>query len=216
MQEKSEVKVAGAIAIAIVLVSFISMFTFALTQTKIACVGDSITENYGYPNRLQDLLGYRYKVENFGYSGSMVIQSSWKLYINSTDFFQATNFLPNIVVIMLGTNDAGDDIYSSISRFKSDYINLISSFQQLSSKPKIFLVLPPPLFNNNLELNGTTLTQNVIPAIKQIASEQNIPLIDVYKNLEGHPEYFVDGVHPTTAGAKIITDTIYQAIINSK
>jgi alpha-L-fucosidase 2 len=215
MQEKSEVKLAGAIAVTIIVLSFLSIFVYSAWQIRVACVGDSITENYGYPNRLQQLLGNPYNVNNFGLTGSFVIQNSWKPYINSPDFYEATDFLPNIVVIMLGTNDAHNDIFSSIGNFKTGYETLIKDFQALETKPKIFLVLPPPLFENELNLNSTILTQYIIPTIRQIATEKNLPLIDVYSNLANHPEYSLDGVHPTHEGMLIISDTIHKSIVNT-
>jgi lysophospholipase L1-like esterase len=215
MREKSEVKLAGAIAVAIIVLSFLSMFAYSAWQIRVACVGDSITENYGYPDRLQQLLGNHYNVRNFGHTGSFVIQNSWKPYINSNDFYEAKDFLPNIVVIMLGTNDAHNDLFSSIGNFKNGYETLIKDFQELGTKPKIFLVLPPPLYENELGLNSTTLTQYIIPTIQQIATEKNLSLIDVYSKLANHPEYFIDGVHPTREGMLIITDTIKKALINT-
>jgi acyl-CoA thioesterase I len=216
MREISEVKFAGAVAISIIVLSLFVIGASSQWQTRVACVGDSITENYGYPERLQVYLGNSYLVWNFGFTGSFVIQNSWKPYINSRDFDSAINFNPKIVVIMLGTNDAHNDLFSSINNFKPSYETLIADFKKLSSNPKIFLVLPPPIFQNQLNLNGTTLTQYIIPAIKQISQEQNLPLIDVYSNIIDHPEYIFDGIHPTQAGMVVISDLVCQAIINTQ
>ena len=113
---------------------------------------------------------------------------------------------------MLGTNDARTDIYQQISNFVVDYERIIKSIQSLSSKPQIFLVEPPPIFNNTLDLNGTSFAQGVIPRIEQVANATGLPIINVYTPLINHPEYFPDGVHPNSEGAQIIANIIYDAI----
>jgi lysophospholipase L1-like esterase len=52
----------------------------------------------------------------------------------------------------------------------------------------------------------------IIPKIQQVASDLGLPVIDVYSPMLGHPEYFVDGVHPNYEGASVIAETIYQQI----
>jgi lysophospholipase L1-like esterase len=175
-------------------------------------MGDSITELSGYPNDLQTLLGADYLVGNFGVSGATVLLNSYIPYIDQEAFQEAKDFLPNIVVIMLGTNDARADIYRSIDNFVADYEQLAREVQALESKPKIFLVKPPPIFDNDLALNNTNLLEGVILRIEQVAEELGLTTIDVYTPLANHPEYFVDGVHPNNEGASLIAGEIYKAI----
>jgi alpha-L-fucosidase 2 len=179
------------------------------SPVRVACIGDSITAEY--PADLLMMLGSNYTVGNFGVGGSTVSLQFHKPYMNQTAFQYAQNFEPNIVVIMLGTNDA----YLSQqqrSNFTSDYKTLVASFQACSSKPKIFIVIPPPVFNNSMGLNGTVLVDDVIPLIKQTANDLGLPLIDVYTPLVNHPEDFSDGVHPNSQGSKIIAEVIFNAI----
>ena len=122
------------------------------------------------------------------------------------------DFLPTTVIIMLGTNDARTNIYSEINRFVSDYEHMISRIQNFSSKPQIFLVEPPPIYSNTMNLDGTDLVQGVIPRIQQIADTMHLPLIDAYTPMLNHPDYFTDGVHPNSKGAQVIANTIYNAI----
>ncbi len=181
---------------------------------RVACVGDSITEGFGYPNELWMLLGADYSVGNFGAGGSTVSLNSDKPYMNQSAFHEAKAFLPDIVVIMLGTNDASSD-YRYIDEFVADYKKLISEFQTLPSKPEVWLVKPPPIFNNSLGPIDTNLEQGVIPRIEQVANELGLPLIDVHAALLNHPEYFLDGVHPTIQGTKIIASEVNIAIISA-
>jgi acyl-CoA thioesterase-1 len=182
---------------------------------RVACIGDSITELPYYPDELQTLLGTNYTVGNFGAGGSTVLLDTDNPYIDQVKFVEAKNFLPDIVIIMLGTNDARTDHYKSIENFVSDYMKLINEIQALESNPKIFLVKPPPLFDNEYEMKNENLLEGIIPRIEQIADEEGLLIIDVYAALENHPEYFWDGVHPSSEGANVIANKVYAAIILS-
>jgi lysophospholipase L1-like esterase len=207
------------IAILIVSLGFIVLFlgNFGI-RTKpanliyVACVGDSITEGSGYPVYLQAMLGDSYKVGNFGVSGSTVLLNSDTPYMKQSAFQEAKAFQPSIVVIMLGTNDAHETTYEPIENFQADYKKLISAYQGLESNPQIWLVTPPPIFENEFDLSETNLEQGVIPQIKQVANELDLPTIDVNTALISYPEYFGDGVHPSSEGAMLIANEINQAI----
>jgi lysophospholipase L1-like esterase len=183
--------------------------------TRVACLGDSITELTGYPEYLQKLMGNSSVVCNFGFSGSTVIFNTREPYYFNQEFKNAKNFGPTTVIIMLGTNDAHPDVYSQISAFVPNYERLIRSIQAISSKPQIFLVEPPPIFNNTLGVSIDSYLQGVIPSIKEVANQTGLHIIDVYTPLINHPEYFTDGLHPNGDGAKIISKTIYEAIISN-
>jgi lysophospholipase L1-like esterase len=180
--------------------------------SRVACLGDSITQITGYPTDLQTLLGNTSVVGNFGVTGSTVDFYSSLPYFFQDAFKNATNFDPTTVIIMLGTNDARTDNYQNINSFVADYEMMIYRIQLLVGNAQIFLVEPPPIFNNTLNLNGTDLTQGVIPRILQVANAENLRVIDVYDQFVNHPEYFPDGVHPDSEGAQIIANIIYSAI----
>ena len=136
-------------------------------------------------------------------------------YFYELAFRHSLAFEPTIVIIMLGTNDARTDNYQQINSFVADYERIITRVQALSSKPQIFLVLPPPIFNNTLDLNSTSFVDGVIPRIQQVANALNLPVINIYNPLLNYPQYFPDGVHPDSEGAQIIANTVYNAL-NSK
>ena len=210
-----------AISIAILVISL--SLTVAFSQNLrsksnddklalVACLGDSLTNMTDYPADLQALLSQNSTVRNFGMDGATVNFVSNRTYYFSEEYLAARSFLPTTVIIMLGTNDARTNIYPEIERFVSDYEHMISRIQNFSSKPQIFLVVPPPIYSNTMNLNGTDLVQGVIPRIKQIADTMHLPLIDAYTPMLNHPDYFTDGVHPNSKGAQVIANTIYNAI----
>jgi lysophospholipase L1-like esterase len=179
---------------------------------RIACVGDSITEGSGYTDDLRTLLGANYSVGNYGVSGSTVSLNSDEAYMNQIQFQKAKNFQPDIIIIMLGTNDASPDLEQYNETFEDDYSKLISSFQELNSNPQIWIVKSPPIQNNSLTLSAPFFSANVMPHIENVANDLNLPTIDVYSAFSDHSDYFMDGVHPDSDGAALIASTVYDAI----
>ena len=135
--------------------------------------------------------------------------------MHQVEFNRSKYFLPDIAIVMLGTNDARTDYFKSIDNFVSDYIQLINELQAIESDPKIFLVKPPPLFDNAFSLENANLEDVIIPRIEQIATDKGLQVIDVYSELENHPDYFPDGVHPNNEAATIIANKVYEAIFLS-
>lgn len=186
------------------------------SPVRVACVGDSITAASGYPFNLGLLLGSNYVVGNFGDSGAAVSLNSNDPYLRTPTFHVATQFQPNIVIIMLGTNDAHVELNDANATFIDDYTELITDFQALASKPKVWIVKPPPIFNNDLNLSVECYEQNIAPRIEQVANEADVPVIDVFSTLINHPDYFYDGIHPDIDGTNIIASSIYNAIFSEE
>ena len=178
---------------------------------RVACVGDSITADTKYPEDLGTKLGANYTVGNFGVGRTTVSLTFNKPYLNQSAFHDALNFEPDIVVILLGTND-GYLSEGQRSNFTSDYKTLVAPFQALSTEPKIYMVVPPPVFNNTMGLPAVVVENNVIPLVNQTANDLNLPLIDIHTPLVNHPEDFSDGVHPNSQGSKITAEIIFNAI----
>ena len=179
---------------------------------RVACVGDSITQGSGYPLRLQLLLGSNYTVRNFGVSGSTVSLNSTRPYMNQTAFKKAEDFDPEIVVIMLGTNDANPEIAFNEENFEADYTQLVASFEGLEGNQSILVVKSPPIFSNNSSYNNTYLATTVLPQIDDVANQLNLPTVDIYSAFGNHSDYFMDGVHPNPEGAALIANNVYDAI----
>ncbi|MCW3995956.1 MAG: GDSL-type esterase/lipase family protein [Candidatus Bathyarchaeota archaeon] len=209
------VKLSAVAMSAVIILSSLVMFVDSVAQAKVvrvACVGDSITEGSGYTVKLKFLLGNNYIVRNFGVSGSTVSLASEKPYLNQTQFKEAQDFNPEIVIIMLGTNDASQAIQQYGETFEADYGEIIRSFQGLQSKPAIWIVKSPPIQGNSLELSSPYFNNTVIPHIERVADTYDLPIIDVYGAFGNHSEYYFDGVHPNPAGADVIATTIYDSI----
>ena len=184
------------------------------SKIRVACVGDSITGGTSYPSDLARLLGSSYMVGNFGVAGTTASLDSGGAYIEQKAFQDAKKFQPNIVIIMLGTNDANPTLYPDLNKadFVEGYIQLIGEFQSPSAKPKIYLVKPPPVFTDETGTEVQYFRDFVLAGIEQAAAQTNLAVIDVYSALADYPEFFPDGVHPGSEGAQLIADEIYKAI----
>src|SRR5687767_3368299 len=190
----------------------------AEAQVKVACVGDSITFGYGlaspgtqsYPAQLQTLLGNGYVVGNFGVNGATVQKSTAKSYWRTSQHRSSQRFAPNKVVIMLGTNDSKPSNWNA-ANFNADYRALIAEYQNLPTQPTVYIALIPPVYTPNPfgnTFDPVFIQNTVVPAIRAIASQAGVQLIDNNSPLLNHPEYFSDGVHPNVQGAGIIATTV--------
>ncbi len=179
---------------------------------RVACVGDSITCGTSYPDDLWLMLGSKYVIGNFGNNGATVFLNSTNPYMETPALKAAKQFQPQIVIIMLGTNDADPTLNESNTVFVADYVKLVSQFEGLASKPKVWIVNPPPIFNNTVGLNGEFLVQSILPGIVQVSLSTGASVIDAYTPLVNHSAYFLDGVHPDVNGSMIVASTVYDAL----
>ena len=124
---------------------------------RVACIGDSITEGFtiahpdkdGYPADLGRMLADGYDVKNFGAGGTTCTVRGDRPFIHDFRGFyeKATAFDPNVMVLMLGTNDSTPKNFVHHDEFEHDLLAFVDHFEQLDAHPKIVLCLPPPAFN---------------------------------------------------------------------
>ena len=194
-------------------------------QRRVACVGDSITYGCGvkhwsknaYPAVLGRLLGKDDCVINFGYSARTASLKGDYPYENDDLYRQSLDFQPDVVVLMLGTNDSKPYNWQGAQSYTEDCRRLIRAYQDLPSHPQIFLVTPPPAWSLNgkpvqYDISAQVIEQEIRPALIALAQEEELPLIDVFSVFSGHPELFPDGVHPNAEGARLLAETVYEAI----
>lgn len=193
---------------------------------KVACIGDSITagaalSNPGvtsYPAQLQVILGSdKYLVKNFGVSGRTLQKSGDSPYWNETAFENSKNFKPDIVIIQLGTNDTKPwNWKDGTNNFKADYIELINTYKNLPSHPKVYINLPPWIYNDDpaqaYAILSSVLQNGVIPEILEAASATEAKVIDVNSATGNMSGNFPDKIHPNAAGAWVIANTVAKAI----
>ena len=200
-------------------------------KVHVACVGDSIT--YGctlplfflrrYPAVLQKLLGPEIQVAAFGANDRTLQNTGNKPYRSEKAFRQSKGYLPDCVVILLGTNDSKDCNWVSDSVFQKQYRELIAEYRALSPHPRILVCTPPCAFSpvNRFFYITNDAKPERIPVIAGIirdaAEDTGAELVDLYALTEGKRELFgPDGLHPSSEGAKAIADAVCKRITNGR
>jgi lysophospholipase L1-like esterase len=185
---------------------------------RVACVGDSITwaggpkKGHDYPTQLQAMLGDQWEVKNFGCSGHTLMKKGDRPYWNNPFYAKSLNFKPDVVIIMLGTNDAKPHNWKHRTDFVGDYKALIQSYQELETNPRIYICRPCPVFGQgNFRIKPENVAEQV-PLVEALAKELEIGLIDMRGPLEGHPELVPDTVHPIKAGHTKLAESAYEVL----
>lgn len=189
-------------------------------QIKVACVGNSITWGHGiqdrshntYPAQLQQLLGDGFDVRNFGNNGKCAQDEADDPYIKTKEYADALAFLPDIVIIKLGTNDSKPQNWKDTKRFKRGLEKIAVSFSKLSSNPRIIMALPATAFSHAWAINDSIITAGIIPACQQIAAHHKWQVVDLHQKTSTLSNLFPDGIHPNETGAGIIAQAIRDAI----
>lgn len=192
---------------------------------KLACVGDSITAGFGapkqvaYPAQLGRMLGEKWAVQACGVSGATLLNKGSKPYQKLGAFGKAKEMNPDVVVIILGTNDSNPKNWSHKDDFDADYKDMIRQFSELASKPRIYICLPPPVLGKGAYGCNEANVLEEIPMIEKIAQEMKVGVIDIHgamKEKSANEKLSPDGVHPNGAGAAVIAATIYEALTGAK
>lgn len=188
-------------------------------QIRIACVGDSITYGYRvrsrrkncYPARLGRLLGDDYCVGNFGFSGRTATESGDRPYTKTRLFHQSLAWKPDIVLLMLGTNDSKPQNWNA-EDYKRDMERLIDTYRELGSQ--VLLLLPLPVYPVNgavkFDISASVLDSEILPICCTLSTQNNLTMIDAHSAFTDRPELFTDGVHPNRQGAEQLAKVIYQ------
>lgn len=189
-------------------------------QIRVACVGDSLTYGYGisnwvknnYPTQLGGMLGEGYCVNNYGYSGHTASKSGDRPYTSEKLYRQSLDFAPNIVVIMLGSNDTKSGNWKGRENLVKDYSEIIESYLALDSVEKMIIMSPTPVWPRNGKvhygLNIELIATDVHDAAHELAVKYGLGYIDLYEIFEDKGNLFKDGAHPNADGARIIAQTL--------
>lgn len=186
---------------------------------RIGCIGDSITAGvhstggiHTYPGQLGILLGEKYSVTNLGACGSTMLKAANSPYWKRPQYHALTAAKWDIIIIMLGTNDAkdpgdhgpnnwlhncGGPDHTTLDgcTFAEDYKSMIDVVRHLGTTdagPKIFVAIPPPLMQlDSIGANQTVINSvypKLIPLI-HAANKLTEPVIDIFTGMGGVPDW---------------------------
>ena len=189
---------------------------------RVACIGDSITWGFtllnpwkqGYPALLQEKLGKEYEVRNFGFNDASARFDADTPYVNKRVYRESLEWNPDIVLLMLGTNDTKTRNWDP-DIFRRDYRRIVDSYLDLPSGPRVILIAPIRIFPVMgipiLGVHPETMEEGVRPAIREIADGMGLELVDL-KDLFIDTRYCRDGVHPQKTGVRMLAEAIWSAV----
>ncbi len=102
----------------------------------------------------------------------------------------ALKFEPDVVIVMLGTNDTKPQNWKFKDEFIGDYKDLIGKFSKLESHPRIFVCTPPTVFADGAYGINEAGILAELPMIDQVAKGVGAGVIDVHGATADHSESF--------------------------
>lgn len=203
--------------IGILFVLLFGSWFLAARPKRVACVGDSITyglriidrKNDSYPAVLQKLLGDDYEVRNFGANSATVQEHANRPYMAKKIFQESLSWEPEIVVVMMGTNDSKKQNWKGADAYLAAMEKLISCYQALHSSPKIYVLTPPKAFSSYMGISDVHIEEEA----EVLRSRNAWPLIDIRSEFS-HWRHWIgpDGIHPNAQGAAVIAMRVAEKL----
>jgi lysophospholipase L1-like esterase len=203
--------------------------------TKVACIGDSITDGGGcleesYVDLLQQQLGPEgYDLLNAGISSVTMLKQglcndlSPCSYWDTEAWQEALDSQADVYTIMLGTNDAKYFNWEGVQQntgdyYALDYVSMVRQIRKNTPLAAVFVMIPPPLYDPYpYDMNSTVINDIFSSLIRDIAENMDVTVVDVFAafnsaNASVSTELSCDGCHPTHEGNVIIANAISEAI----
>lgn len=186
-------------------------------KTKVACIGDSL----GYPYQLQEYLGNGYEVRDFGIDGATLLCQGDCPYMSTGEYMESLQYLPDIVLIMLGGNDlkdisqqdakvAGKEL-AETECFKDQCVELVSSYRRLTSRPRVIMLTPFRIYSDDVQnARETVIVNDIIPAFYETARVCKAEVVDIHDVFGGvwQEHLLPDKIHPSSIGTGMIAEAI--------
>ncbi len=208
------------------------------SEVSIACLGDSITEatnldsmedyrQYAYPTRLKEILGAE-SVTNLGIGGSSIGRYWDKAFVER---YKEIPEDTDLIIVMGGTNDGfclnqeelGTMEERAENTFIGDLDELMRGLKENYPDAEIVFTTPlPNVLHDILRKERDYLLPQVaiVNAIKSLAREYEIPVIDLYNSniLDTHDaaviyNYMPDGVHCNPEGYSLLAEHFAAELI---
>lgn len=211
-------------------------------KIQVSCLGDSITfglmasgADKSYPAVLGGLLGDKYDVRNFGHSGATVIcdydevPDRYSPYLKTEAYENAMKSSPDIVILMLGMNDANPTHHFNeanggpiseyyLGFYEKTLSEMIERVYALPTSPKVFLVKTTEMTRTveegfTKEYVGDFLENlaKLRELQERIAKKTGAVLIDTFDFMQ-NPSYYRDGCHLTDEGYARLAHAIFAGM----
>ena len=129
-----------------------------------------------------------YEIINLGMKGYSLRNDTPHAYMKKDEYVKALNSKPDIVIIMLGTNDAR--FVHNDTEFVGAFKHMVGSFIELDTSPHVYVMTPPPVYvtDNKCLVNQKIVNNYYSKLIPDLARENGLPernIIDVFNALGG-------------------------------
>jgi lysophospholipase L1-like esterase len=212
----------GRSSVLLLLPFFVSVCASPPRGVVILCAGDSLTAK-AYPHFLQRLLhadGIAARVLNYGISGNT--SQEYLEYLRDPVREEGLQWdRPDIILLQLGTNDVRvDGDFVPVEKFVVHMREILKYFQKFISRTadpsQIVLAVIPPIpsatpFPFSPE-SQRRVVEEINPAIRELAREFRLPLVDNYGIFVGRPD-LLPGVHPTREGFRRMAENWHDMVI---
>jgi lysophospholipase L1-like esterase len=108
----------------------------------------------------------------------------------------------------------GDSITfgAGLEDWRKDYGDLVDTFINLPSHPKVFICKPIPTFAKDYTISDSVIRNEIIPIIGKVGKVKKVEVIDLYKVFSGKEKLFLDGIHLNEEGCAFMAKEIYKAM----
>jgi lysophospholipase L1-like esterase len=162
----------------------------ALNESSVF-IGASIIHNWALP------------VHNAGIAGQT---SSQVLQRFTTDVL---NHGYARVVIQVGSNDVLQQLTDPPGTVSASVARMAQEAR--AANMGVFILSLGPITWAGRNLDASASAVNV--ELRALATAQGYGYVDIFTPLQGHPEYFVDGLHPNVAGYAVIEKAVAQVLM---
>ncbi len=194
-------------------------------EYTIVCFGDSTTA----PRPSQNVVVYAFNIETelplAGIRGTVLNKGIGR---NNTDNAIArldADVLaqsPEIVIIQFGINDSWVDSglpegasRVSLADYRANLLAIVGRLRAWSEDVRPILMTPNPIGSKHEKWRYDRL-QMYAQVCRDVAARENVEIIDVWRlflEFDGDMDtLFTDGMHPNTAGQRIVTNGIYDLL----
>ncbi len=191
-----------------------------LKPLRIVCLGDSITYGYkladpereSYPSQLARLSHGQWNVLNSGVNGATVLNKGDIPITAQKEYGRAIKFQPDVVVLMLGTNDTKNANWRYVDEFIGDYVRIVKNFRELPSNPHVISCSVPPISGDYPNGINVKRAKEVNKLLKKAVMASKVDSLDIYTPMLQDASLFIDGIHPNVQGAQAIAGLVLEKI----
>ncbi len=188
-------------------------------------VGDSLTWGEGYYRKCYlDYIEREHSeviADKKGVPGMYTAQ----LVSYAGDGFLDVDYNPDIVTVLMGTNDFGLD--NPLDQYEIDLENLIKVVKEKYPNSRIIFLTPPYrdyygerkyILSGMVNHLGNSL-YDYINVIKEKAKENGIEVVELTEdeclNKDNLRDSTLDGLHPNDKGNKLLADKVYKEVVTN-